>query len=694
MAAPLGACLEAAVADAASGGRDAQAALLAGLEACAAAAAACVRVAMHEAALHGEAGAAAVAGVAAECALAPPAIQAGPSSALSFLACRTWAVVGYYNALQLLVMPWVFLWTFSGTVLGLARFARFQYHLVRISIDVLLLMLLFLLILVEDTVALCVRVAHAQVSETFREQCRLERRLQSAVSFAEHGAARGALAEFRAREAAAGCCRERRPRHAGDAGSATGSEVESSVLRDKLAGETQEAHLSRMQAVLEKAAVDGSLATLEPLLGRGADGIDWDRVPDRKGYQARLSACLSLACAARLHHGASRAELLGWLRERQRALGRTALCLSGGGSLAMYHMGVCRFLLEERILPEVISGVSGGSIVAAFLAIHTDEELLEGVFVPGIVARHAPHRWFPPWWQELLNFLRLGVLVPTEDFERTAQAYFGTWTFQEAFARTGRPVSIVLSSNFSKQLPACVMLNHMTAPSVTLASAVAASCAAMGVMRPRGLVVKDPSTGDLVPFDVLGRSFADGSFTAEVPKDYLRSCFGVTQFFVSQVNPHVSAFLGHRGGVLQSFRSSCGRDLQRCARLLSEYHLLPSFFGRAMCNATKHLSQDFAESQAGVTLFPPDMGLGSVKAAVTNPSIRDMERYILGGQRMAWEKAQEISARMHTELALAEEVRRIKDCQERSPVSREQPPPLLPEGGRSPAVSGRRHRRK
>ena len=37
-----------------------------------------------------------------------------------------------------------------------------------------------------------------------------------------------------------------------------------------------------------------------------------------------------------------------WLVDRRKAIGRTALCLSGGGSLAMHHMGVCRFLLEVR----------------------------------------------------------------------------------------------------------------------------------------------------------------------------------------------------------------------------------------------------------------------------------------------------------------------------------------------------------
>lgn len=569
----------------------------------------------------------------------------------------------------------------------------------RIGVDVLLLMLLYLLILVEDSVVFCGRAARTRLSGAFREQCRLEHCLRNAQTQGEHHEAHRALTDFnRAQEASAGCCRERRPRL-----------PSAESVRESPAGggglvETQEQHLVRVQAALDRMVdtapsnTKEALAMLEPLLVRGAGGIDWERLAGVEACQARLSACLSLACAARLQcSGDERAEMLAWLEARQRALGRTALCLSGGGSLAMYHMGVCRFLLEQGLMPEVISGVSGGSIIAAFLAIHTDEEIMQDMFVPDIVLRHPPHRWFPPWWREALNFLRLGALVPTEDFEGTAEAYFGTWTFQEAYARTGRPVSIVLSSNFSKQLPACVMLNHMTAPAVTIASAVAASCAAMGIMNPRGLVVKDSSTGRLEPFDVLGRSFADGTFTTEVPKDYLRSCFGVTQFFVSQVNPHVSAFLGCREGVLQTLRSSCGRDLQRRARLLSEYHLLPAFFGRAMCNGMKHLSQDFAESQAGITLFPPDMGLSQVKAAVTNPSLQDMHRYILGGQRMAWEHAPELGARMRLEVAIARELRRARSSCQEEPLTRpaakswtEDELPSKPSESRARSEGGRR----
>ena len=45
--------------------------------------------------------------------------------------------------------------------------------------------------------------------------------------------------------------------------------------------------------------------------------------------------------------------------------GRSALMLSGGGVLGFYHMGVVKTLLEQNLLPRVVSGSSAGSIVAA-----------------------------------------------------------------------------------------------------------------------------------------------------------------------------------------------------------------------------------------------------------------------------------------------------------------------------------------
>jgi hypothetical protein len=108
------------------------------------------------------------------------------------------------------------------------------------------------------------------------------------------------------------------------------------------------------------------------------------------------------------------------------SLGRTALALSGGGSLAMTHMGVVRTLLSAGLMPRVVAGTSGGAIVAAMLALHTDDELLTSVLVPDVVNRYGV-RFFDPLLTQIGRFIRSGLtmgaprMVETSDFVHTLQ---------------------------------------------------------------------------------------------------------------------------------------------------------------------------------------------------------------------------------------------------------------------------------
>ena len=61
----------------------------------------------------------------------------------------------------------------------------------------------------------------------------------------------------------------------------------------------------------------------------------------------------------------------------QKAFGRTALLLSGGAIFGLIHMGVIRCLHEAKLLPRIISGASVGSIIAAVVCTHTEEEVLK-----------------------------------------------------------------------------------------------------------------------------------------------------------------------------------------------------------------------------------------------------------------------------------------------------------------------------
>ena len=68
-------------------------------------------------------------------------------------------------------------------------------------------------------------------------------------------------------------------------------------------------------------------------------------------------------------------EKLDFFRRASHCFGRTALMLSGSGSLLYYHFGVARALHNEDLLPRVLSGSSGGSLAGGLICAHTDEEL-------------------------------------------------------------------------------------------------------------------------------------------------------------------------------------------------------------------------------------------------------------------------------------------------------------------------------
>ncbi len=47
----------------------------------------------------------------------------------------------------------------------------------------------------------------------------------------------------------------------------------------------------------------------------------------------------------------------------------------GGGNLGIYHFGVLKTLIERAAFPRVITGSSGGSILAGLIGVTKPEEL-------------------------------------------------------------------------------------------------------------------------------------------------------------------------------------------------------------------------------------------------------------------------------------------------------------------------------
>jgi hypothetical protein len=95
-------------------------------------------------------------------------------------------------------------------------------------------------------------------------------------------------------------------------------------------------------------------------------------------------------------------------KKARRSMGRTALCLSGGGAFAMYHLGVCKALFEANCLPSVITGTSGGAIIAAMIGVHSDDELKAPGFLSKTVANRYGCRWLPTLQEQVSHFMKCG----------------------------------------------------------------------------------------------------------------------------------------------------------------------------------------------------------------------------------------------------------------------------------------------
>lgn len=152
--------------------------------------------------------------------------------------------------------------------------------------------------------------------------------------------------------------------------------------------------------------------------------------------------------------------------------------------------------------------------------------------------------WFPSIYKMGELWMKTGLLMDAKEFLRCCQFYYSDITFEEAFEMTGKHVCITVSASraYAGSGVQRLLLNHISTPNVTLSSAVAASCAVPGVMAPAKLMIKD-SRGHLVPFEVDGVEWIDGSVQADLPFKRISTLFNISNFVVCQTNFHVVPFL-------------------------------------------------------------------------------------------------------------------------------------------------------
>lgn len=379
-----------------------------------------------------------------------------------------------------------------------------------------------------------------------------------------------------------------------------------------------------------------------------------------------------------------REQVLNFLKRARSAYGRTALCLSGGAMMGLYHFGVVSALLEANLLPHIISGTSAGSVIGAILCTRTDEELRQDL-QPEILSKKLVC-FKRPWKERIKSVIKTGNLFDFDEWMDLIKWFTrGDTTFLEAYRRTGKIFCITLSSTTKKGPP--VLLNYLSAPNVTIASAVIASAAVPGFISPVRLMVKDDDGVVRNQGGPKDQAFWDGSIQQDMPIKGLAEMLNcqvsgggtvcstrivgllltnVVQFFVSsQANPHlVPFFFNAKGGVGAPSRWSGGTQEHswRGGFLLSalEMYLKTDMkakfhFLRDIEAAVGFTATMFTQEILGSTTITPRVRFADYFKLFSDPKYEELSHYFQAGAVAAYGHVKMIS--LHYKIADA-----LDDC--------------------------------
>lgn len=434
-------------------------------------------------------------------------------------------------------------------------------------------------------------------------------------------------------------------------------------LREEAQKDEEDA--SRRQGRLQRSAIDELRTILETCVKNNFAGIESSRLYCETYYGTKdliqnyideTSASLRFLFQSEQISDSDKRDIAQHLSAN---FGRTALCLSGGATFAYYHFGIAKALLDTNLLPNIITGTSGGALVAGLLATRTEDELKK-LLVPALAHRITACResfsiWFRRWRETGARFDSL------EWAKACSWFCHGSLTFREAYQRTGRilNVSCVPSDPHSPT----ILCNYRTTPDCVIWSAVIASAAVPGILNPV-VLMKKQSDGTLTSFS-FGTKWKDGSLRTDIPLKSLNLHFNVNFSIVSQVNPHVSLWFfssrgtvgrpvthrrgrGWRGGFLGSaIEQFIKLDLNKWLKVLRHLELLPRPLGQDW-------SEVFLQRFSGTITIWPKTKISDFWHILSDPSPQRLDGMIRAGQLAAWPKLKFISNRMAIEKVIEE----------------------------------------
>ncbi|KAJ9084564.1 hypothetical protein DSO57_1023230 [Entomophthora muscae] len=341
-----------------------------------------------------------------------------------------------------------------------------------------------------------------------------------------------------------------------------------------------------------------------------------------------------------------------------RNYGRSALCLSGGASLAYFHFGVVRTLLDNNMLPKIITGTSAGSMIAAMIACRSDDELRELLNPDMHILINACE---DPIMKKLHRLMTTGTLFSAREFAEKCQwVTKGHTTFLEAYRMTGKILNIT-AVPYNSYGPT-KLFNYLSTPNVVIWSAVLASSSIPSVLEPITLMIK-MEDGTLEPYLGAGVKWRDGSIKTDIPIEALNAQFNVKYTIVSQANPHVAVFYyenrgsvgrpaahrngkGWRGGFLaSSLEHYLKLDLKKWLRVLRDLELLPFIMKQDVSNLW------LQKFDGNVTILP-FISPSNYLHIVSDPTFGRMVDYFRNGAIKTWPKLHMIHNRTKIERTI------------------------------------------
>jgi TAG lipase/steryl ester hydrolase/phospholipase A2/LPA acyltransferase len=322
-----------------------------------------------------------------------------------------------------------------------------------------------------------------------------------------------------------------------------------------------------------------------------------------------------------------------FLKRTARSFGRSALLLSGGASLGLFHLGVIEELQAQGILPRVVTGSSAGSIIAGILATHSDAEL-----ALKLEQEHLDFEWSRMFG--LYDMLKGEGVMDQKLLQRSIDKNIPEMTFLEAYKHSNRILNISVSPTDPHQFPR--LLNYLTAPNVLIRRAALASTAIPGLFPPVQLRAKNYA-GKSVAY-MPQNCWIDGTVHEDIPKDKVNRLHNINHYIVSQTNPHVVPFLHEE--VEETGLLPFIQDVILKAPMVQVEHFLElvhqHFDIPGLSSIIKKAHAVVSQTYSGDITIYPERHLLNMGKIFANPGPDQITKLMLEGRRATWPKIERI----------------------------------------------------